>query len=686
MNTKRIRNSISVLLAVLLLSVSVNARPVSAASTYDEVAKQAQATADILTAVYGVTSVQYALIDGDEIVVSGHSGTYEKGNATELTKDHMYGIGSISKMYVTTAVMQLVEDGKVKLDKPVIKYLPKFKMADSRYKDITVRMLLNHSSGIMGSSLSNAQLLNDNDTVSMDNLLNILKDQRLKADPGAFSVYCNDGFSLAQLLVEEVSGLSFSEYIAKNITKPLELTNTKTPLDEFDRNQLAKTYLLDPDKATPIENMNVIGTGGIYSSAEDLCHFASTFFYNEKDVILTQTSSKAMAQSEYKNGFWHSDAPSLVSYGLGWDSVDTYPFSEYGIKALVKGGDTSLYHGSLVVLPDQGMAMAVLSSGGNSQYGQVFAQKILLNALLAKGVIKDIKADKTFTAPVKTEMPESEKKNEGYYVLIGGAVKVEISDEGVLNLYNGGAPQKFIYTGEGKFYSQDGSAFIEFIKQNKNTYLYVEYYGTLPYLGQIADSGYQGQKVVSNPLSNKVKKAWDSREDKLYFLQNQKYSSIFYPLSANISKVKSTQGLEGYLASARIIDENNARMEFQIPGQYGRDMLDISFITKSKVEYMKAAGLTYIREDGLTTMSGKNFKVTIGKEGNAEWYKIGAKSKGKKLKLTLPEESAVAVYDKNLKCIYYSLTSETNKLVLPEGGFIVFAGDVGSKFSVSYQN
>lgn len=685
MNRKWIRNGISILLAVVLISIPANPRPVSAASTYDEVAKQAQATADILTAVYGATSLQYALIDGDEIVISGHSGAYEKGGDTELTKEHMYGIGSISKMFVTAAVMQLVEEGKVKLNTPVVKYLPKFKMADTRYKDITVRMLLNHSSGIMGSTLGNAELFDDNDTSCMDTLLATLKEQRLKADPGAFSVYCNDGFSLAQLLVEEVSGLSFSEYMGKYISEPLGLTKTKTPLDEFDRDQLVKTYMLDPNKATPVENVNAIGAGGIYSTAEELCRFASGFFYKGKDTILTDTSAKAMAQSEYKNGQWYPESNSLLSYGLGWDSVDTYPFNEYGIKALVKGGDTSLYHGSLVVLPDQGMAMAVLFSGGSSVYGQAFAQNVLMNTLLAKGVIKEINADKTFTAPVKTEMPKSEQDNEGYYVSLGGSVKAEISDAGILELYVGEESQKFIYTGEGRFYSQDGSSFIDFINQNNNTYLYVEGYGTLPYLGQMASSGYQGQKVASNPLSKKVKAAWEGREGKLYLLLNEKYDSVFYPLSSGIIKIQLTQGLEGYCANVKIIDANHAKMQFQIPGLYGRDMRDLSFNMKSKVEYLETAGFLFISEDGLKTMSAKNFKVTIGKEGYAQWYKIGTKSEGKKLKLTLPKNTSVTVYDKDFKCTYYSLTDDKNSLTLPKGGFIVFAGKAGAKFSVSYQ-
>ena len=60
--------------------------------------------------------------------------------------DKIYGVGSVSKVYVTTAVMQLVEQGKVDPDAPMTDYIDDFKMADVRYKDITVRMLMNHTS------------------------------------------------------------------------------------------------------------------------------------------------------------------------------------------------------------------------------------------------------------------------------------------------------------------------------------------------------------------------------------------------------------------------------------------------------------------------------------------------------------------------------------------------------------
>lgn len=67
--------------------------------------------------------------------------------------DDLYNVGSVSKIYVTAAVMKLVQQGRISLDEPVCRYLPDWRLADSRYPEITVRMLLNHSSGIPGTNL-----------------------------------------------------------------------------------------------------------------------------------------------------------------------------------------------------------------------------------------------------------------------------------------------------------------------------------------------------------------------------------------------------------------------------------------------------------------------------------------------------------------------------------------------------
>lgn len=83
----------------------------------------------------------------------------------------MYGIGSVSKVFGAAAVMKLVDEGKIDLDTPVVQYITDFKMKDERYKRITPRMLLNHSSGLRGTGSTGDSLFEDNDTYAHDTLL-----------------------------------------------------------------------------------------------------------------------------------------------------------------------------------------------------------------------------------------------------------------------------------------------------------------------------------------------------------------------------------------------------------------------------------------------------------------------------------------------------------------------------------
>ncbi|MBW9151993.1 serine hydrolase [Clostridium estertheticum] len=643
-----------------------------------------------MTTDYDSLSVQYALIDNGKIVLSGNSGVYSKENTKALTSHSMYCIGSVSKMFVTTAVMKLVDSGKIKLDTPITEYIKEFKMVDDRYKKITVRMLLNHSSGLMGSSFSNTLLLGDNDTYSHDTFLDQLKLQRLKAEPGAYSVYCNDGFTLAQILVEHVTGIDYTTYITNTFASPLKMEDTKTPVSEFDRDRLAKTYYSGISSSLPAENLNAIGAGGVYSSAEDLCTFATTFTKNSNG-ILSQNAIKAMENKEYLNGIWTDDTDNTLGYGLGWDSVNLYPFNLYNIKALSKGGDSIFYHSNLTVLPEQNMAVAVVTSGGSSSYNQILAQEILLAALKEKGVISKIKQDKVFAAPEKTTVPtEVVKKYEGLYISPSGFIDIKIDKTGTLSLSSPQAPengtQTLIYTKDGTFVSSEGSASLKFVEEtNGKIYIKQTGYQSLKLLGQTTSNLYLAQKENVNKLTDSVSEAWAKREGKKYFLLDEKYSSIFMLSCPNV-QVSFTKGLEGYFRSDKIVDNNSAVAILDGPGILSRDLVDYTFYKKDKFEYLNAGGFTYVEEDAIETFPTKNkFTCAINKEGYARWYKIGDQSTDKEITVKIPKKAAFAVYDSKGDLVNDSLITGTEKVTLPKDGRIVFLGDALAEFNIEYK-
>jgi len=686
------RKPFRLLAMTLALSVLVPTGAMAADSgqeslAYADTRKTASEKAAILTGQLGATSVQYALIDQGKIVVSGQSGINDKDGKKPLTASTMYGIGSTSKMFTSAAVMKLADEGKVDLDAPVARYVPDFTMQDERYKQITPRMLLNHSAGLPGSSLANAFLLEDNDTYAHDTLLEQLAGQKLKADPGAYSVYCNDCFSLAEILVETVGGTDFTSYIHRNFTEPLGMSNTKTPLDRPNLSAMAGLYLPPLPNRLPNETVNAIGTGGIYSTAEDLVRF-SQIFTGQTEGILSEKSADAMAQAEYKKGLWPEDADTSVNYGLGWDSVDLFPFGEYGIQALTKGGDTILYHASLIVLPEKNMAAAVLSSGGSSSVNQLLATAILLDALKEKGEIDEIKPDKSYGKPVDGDMPKEVQAYAGIYGSTNQLMRVDISEEGEMSISLPQVPEypaeKYAYSADGSFMNADGSVKINLVEEeNGRVYLWTRQYVSLPGLGQLALSTYSAEKIQPNAVSEEALAAWKERDGKRYYYINEKYSSVSYLLTSFL-QIQLPEEAPGYVLDKKITGPDTALSDLRIPVTGSRDSSEFRFERRDGIEYLHLGGSLYVSEEALKPIySGKSSSATIPASGYAKWYTIPDRAAGKTMKVTPPSEGSYAVYDENGAYVDFGIVSPDHTTVLPKNGTIVFAGEAGSKFEIT---
>lgn len=624
-------------------------------------------------------SVQYALIDNGKITVSDQTGK----NDTPLTKDTLYGIGSVSKVLGAAAVMKLVDEGKIDLDTPVVQYITDFKMKDERYKLITPRMLLNHSSGLRGTGSTSDSLFEDNDTYAHDTLLQTLSDQTLKTDPGAFSVYNNSGFTLAEILVERVSGMSFTEFFHQHFTKPLQMNHTKTPQDSLKSGELAGFYVPEHQRKIPDILVNVIAEGGVNSTAEDMVRF-SQLFTGQANGILSDESVRAMEQEEYKRGIWPEDLDDSNNYGLGWDSVKLYPFNDYGIKALAKGGDISAYAASLVVLPEKKMAAAVLTSGGSSSTNQLLASEILLLALKEKGEIKSDKPDKSFGKPIKTKMPHDVVKQAGYYASSGMQFRIEITKEGDLSIPSD-PETKYIYTSDGSFINENGTSKVSFVNEkNGRTYLWKRAYETLPGLGQLASSEYVAEKLEDNVLPKETAEAWAKREGTKFYLVNQKFSSDMYFFEHPAIEISLADGLPGYWEDRKITGPNTATSQIQIPGIAGRDTTEAQFYTKDGIEYLNVNGHSLVSEENVKPIyAGNQSKATVPANGDAKWYTIPAAAAGKTMTVKLPTNGAFAVYDEEGLCVNYTIVSGNNEVSLPKNGTIVFAGEPVSEFKIA---
>ncbi len=430
--------------------------------------------------------------------------------------------------------------------------------------------------------------------------------------------------------------------------------------------------------------MNAIATGGISSTAEDMVRFSQLFMGQGKG-ILSEKAAKAMEQEEYKKGMWPGDGGNIVNYGLGWDSVKLYPFSEYGIKGLAKGGNTALQHASLVVLPEQKMAVAVLSSGGSSTTNQLMATDLLLVALKEKGTIKDIKPNKSFGKPIKAKMPQDVAKKAGFYGNSYSHFKIEITKNGELFLPTN-PEEKYVYTANGSFVNEKGTSKLNFVtEKNNRTYLKESTFMSLPGLGQEFATHYLAEKLEENVLSKETAAAWAKREGVKFYLINEKYSSAQYFLPMMLTtQINRNEGLEGYWNGRKITGPNTAAHQLQIPVMTGRDTTESRFYTEGGNEYMEISGLLYVSGTNVKPLdASQSSKVMLQANGHARWFTIPQAVAGKTMTVALPSKSSFAVYDENGVCVNFTVVSGNNKVKLPKNGTVVFAGEPNSQFAIT---
>ena len=381
----------------------------------------------------------------------------------------------------------------------------------------------------------------------------------------------------------------------------------------------------------------------------------------------------------------------MMDYGLGWDSVDTYPFADYGITAIEKGGDSLLYHGELVVLPEYDLSVAVLSSGGSSSYDAIFAQYLAKEYLKEQGVLtkEEIDAVPAKYTVNKQKVPAELEIYNGYYTSFGATYKVTLTTTGLqlVNLADKKTKMKFTYSGDGYFVYPGGTQALKFMTQDGRRYLMAGMYGTLTGIGTSYSYMYIGQKTAANKLEESVKKAWQERDDKTFFVLTEKYSSAMYAQGGVMLDLDMDDSRPGYFYNDKIVDANTAVEFTDMPMNYSRDARNYTFTKNANgKEYMSCEGIYAIREDALKNLPSKSsYTVTISNtNGYAKWYKIGSKLAGKTMRLTLPKDKGamVSVYgaDKSLKLNTY--ISGTKSVKLPKNGYVVFTGDKGADIKV----
>ena len=282
------------------------------------------------------------LVPGLALVVTRHGEVVHRRGFGELDQTQPVIIGSLSKAITATAIMQLVDDGRIELDVPIERYLGDFRFSDPAVASVTVRQLLNQNSGIPSDA---PRAENSHATLAAH--VDALRDIRLAARPGERHIYSSPNYQILGRIVELVSGQSFGDYIQRRIFAPLGMTASFVAASPT----LAPGHNLWWGLAGPSSYRFEPGrlpTASLISSADDMSRFALSHLGVGPQLLTPASRALAHQGVAEEAGF---------AYAMGWRQGTTA-----GVASLWHGGAVPSYRGAVVLLPESRSAVIVLTN------------------------------------------------------------------------------------------------------------------------------------------------------------------------------------------------------------------------------------------------------------------------------------------------------------------------------------
>ncbi len=313
----------------------------------------------------------------DELVEAAHGVLNVRTGAPVLT-DSVFQIGSITKVWTATVVMQLVDEGLLDLDAPIAEVLPELRLADPDVtKRVTMRHLLTHTSGIDGDVFTDTGRGDD----CLERYVAQLEEVAQNHPLGATWSYCNSGFSLAGRVIEKLTGQTWDQAMRERLFEPLGMRHAGTLPEDALLHSAAVGHTSegagDPQPAPVWGLPRSLGPAGLVSaSVADVLSFARLHLAGgvtpDGARVLGEASAATMAEQ-------HAELPDKYtlgdSWGLGW-----IRFGWDGHRVIGHDGNTIGQSAFLRVLPEQGLAVTLLTNGGNTRdlyedlYREIFAE------------------------------------------------------------------------------------------------------------------------------------------------------------------------------------------------------------------------------------------------------------------------------------------------------------------------
>ncbi|MDQ3747415.1 MAG: beta-lactamase family protein [Acidobacteriota bacterium] len=369
--------------------------------------------------------------DGKLLFSKGYGYADVKNKKPVSAEETLFRPGSVSKLFVWTAVMQLAEQGKLDLDRDINEYLD-FKIPDAFGQPITLKNIMTHTAGFEEQVKDLFAL--DKPSPNLGEYVKTHVPQRIFA-PGTIPAYSNYATTLAGYIVERVSGQPFDDYVEQNIFKPLGMIRStfRQPLPPELALLMSNGYLLASDEAKPFESIGPFPAGSMSSTAADMSRFMLAHLQEgrlgEAQILRPET-----ARLMHSRLFALDPAANAMAYGFYEESCN-------GRRIIGHGGDTVQFHSDLHLIPDAGVGFFV--SYNSAGKGQISPRTILWDAFLDR-YFPNQSPDNAPTLDTAKENAAAvsgtymiSRRGEGSFVkllALLGEAKVSANDDGTISI------------------------------------------------------------------------------------------------------------------------------------------------------------------------------------------------------------------------------------------------------------
>ncbi|NIM20422.1 MAG: serine hydrolase [Candidatus Latescibacteria bacterium] len=344
--------------AVLAISLLISIHP-AARSGERFPGKELDSFIETFLEWYAIPGLSVAVVQNDSITYARSWGVENIDTRENVTTRTLFSTASVTKLFVATAVMQLVEKDLVALDAPVANYLPYFQMKDERYKTITIRQMLSHTSGMPDTEREEFYTSwrhPEYDEDALERYVRSLRDIPLANTPGEHSLYSNMAFDVLGDLIAKVSGLAFEDYVQKHILDPLGMESSTILYKAVDSTLIATPHLMSSDLEYEVSDIFPYSRrhpacGTLFSNVLDMSRWAVA------NINRGELDGKRILRESSYEVMWSPAVLADNSFGLGWmlEEFGSYRMYSHG------GGDPG-FRTEFYILPEESVGVVVMTN------------------------------------------------------------------------------------------------------------------------------------------------------------------------------------------------------------------------------------------------------------------------------------------------------------------------------------